>query len=46
METFYRELAAGVPPASALRNAKLALARGEHRSPLYWAPFVLVARAP
>jgi CHAT domain-containing protein len=46
MGTFYRELAAGAPPTDALRHAKLALARGTQGSPLYWAPFVLVARAP
>lgn len=46
MDRFYRDLAAGVPPASALRNAKLALARGPRGNPLYWAPFVLVSRTP
>lgn len=46
MGTFYRELAAGIPPADALRNAKLAMARGTQASPLYWAPFVLVTQAP
>lgn len=46
MSEFYRGLAGGIPPADALRNAKLALARGPRASPLYWAPFVLVSRAP
>ncbi len=47
MSEFHRGLAGGLPPADALRNAKLALARGRPlSSPLYWAPFVLVTRTP
>ncbi|MCP4695272.1 MAG: tetratricopeptide repeat protein [Gammaproteobacteria bacterium] len=42
---FFKQLAAGLQPAEALRAAKLSLLRGEtrekHRHPYYWAPFVL-----
>jgi CHAT domain-containing protein len=46
MAHFYPRLAAGEPPAEALRNAKLELRRGQWASPLFWAPFVLVTQAP
>jgi len=43
MSGLYRQLAAGVPVAAALRDAKLALIRsgGAYAKPLYWAPFQL-----
>jgi CHAT domain-containing protein/tetratricopeptide (TPR) repeat protein len=40
MENFYDELAAGTPPAAALRSAKLSLLHGTRfQNPFYWAPF-------
>jgi CHAT domain-containing protein len=39
---FYRQLANGVPPHEALRQAKLRALRGRFSHPLYWAPFVFV----
>jgi CHAT domain-containing protein len=45
MTDFYRRLLASSPqpPASALRNAQLAMINGKtHSAPFYWAPFVLV----
>jgi CHAT domain-containing protein len=40
MENFYDELAAGTPPAAALRSAKLSLLHGTRfHNPFYWAPF-------
>ncbi len=43
MDRMYAEIAAGVEPAVALRNAKLTLLRGKgaHQMPRFWAPFVL-----
>lgn len=43
MDRMYTEIAAGVEPAVALRNAKLTLLRGKgaHQMPRFWAPFVL-----
>jgi CHAT domain-containing protein/Tfp pilus assembly protein PilF len=43
MAGFYRELAAGATPASALRHAKLDMLRngGNFAKPYYWAPFQL-----
>jgi CHAT domain-containing protein len=43
MDTMYAGIQAGHDPATALRDAKLALihSNGIHRHPLYWAPFVL-----
>jgi CHAT domain-containing protein len=43
MDRMYAEIAAGVEPAVALRDAKLTLLRGKgaHQMPLFWAPFVL-----
>lgn len=43
MDRFYGSLSKGVDPATALRDAKLALVRGGGPSarPLYWAPFLL-----
>jgi CHAT domain-containing protein len=48
MDVLYRELAAGKPPAVALRSAKLALiaSPGNLRKPYYWAPFQLYTVAP
>ena len=48
MTTLYRELAAGKPPADALRTAKLAMieSRGNLKKPYYWAPFQLYTVAP
>jgi CHAT domain-containing protein len=48
MGSLYRELAAGKPPADALRTAKLAMieSRGNLRKPYYWAPFQLYTVAP
>ncbi len=44
MTNFYKNLLAShSPPASALRDAQLAMiADGKHSAPFYWAPFVLV----
>jgi CHAT domain-containing protein len=44
METFYRYMADGQPPAEALRAAKLAL-RARYPAPLDWAGFVLAGKA-
>ncbi len=43
MDSFYASLAKGVDPATALRDAKLALVRrgGIYVRPRYWAPFLL-----
>jgi CHAT domain-containing protein len=43
MDKFYANLAAGAKPATALRDAKLALKAegGVYARPLYWAPFLL-----
>lgn len=48
METLYDRLAAGVPPAAALRAAKLSLiaSPGNLRKPYYWAPFQLYTVTP
>ena len=48
MDVLYRDLAAGKPPATALRAAKLALIEspGNLRKPYYWAPFQLYTVAP
>jgi len=46
MDTLYQGLAAGDPPAVALRNAKLSLlhSRSKFSVPFYWAPFQLYVR--
>jgi CHAT domain-containing protein len=43
MDDFYASLAKGTDPATALRNAKLALKAkgGTYSTPRYWAPFLL-----
>ncbi len=43
MERFYARLGAGVPPAAALRDAKLSLLKGggNFRKPYYWAAFAV-----
>jgi CHAT domain-containing protein len=43
MDELYRGLEAGLPPGTALRQAKLDLlhGQGEFRSPFFWAPFQL-----
>jgi hypothetical protein len=48
MDVLYRELAAGKPPAVALRAAKLSLIEspGNLRKPYYWAPFQLYTVTP
>jgi CHAT domain-containing protein len=48
MDVLYRELAAGKPPAAALRAAKLSLiaSPGNLRKPYYWAPFQLYTVTP
>jgi CHAT domain-containing protein len=48
MDVLYRELAAGKPPAAALRAAKLSLiaSPGNLRKPYYWAPFQLYTLTP
>lgn len=46
METFYRALARGDDPATALRVAKLAQRHGAWPNPLHWAAFTLVTRRP
>jgi CHAT domain-containing protein len=45
MDELYKGLNAGQDPATALRNAKLALVHssGNYRRPFYWAPFQLYA---
>lgn len=47
MKSFYDELATGLPPAMALRNAKLHLisSGGAYRKPLYWAAFETFTKA-
>jgi len=47
MADFYTQLAAGSPPAEALRHAKLALlhSAGAYKKPFYWGPFQLYAGA-
>ncbi len=47
MADFYSELAKDVPPADALRAAKLKLIRsnGAYRKPFYWGPFQLYVGA-
>jgi CHAT domain-containing protein len=42
MGAFYPALARGAAPAAALRQAKLALRRGQWASPFHWAGFTLV----
>lgn len=42
MGEFYRQLAVGLPPAEALRQAKLRALQGRFAHPLFWAPFILV----
>jgi CHAT domain-containing protein len=45
MTRFYRKLARGVPPATALARTKREFLRDpEWSAPLYWAPFVLYGR--
>jgi CHAT domain-containing protein len=46
MDSLYQSIGDGQPPASALRNAKLALlhSRGRFRLPFYWAPFQIYTR--
>lgn len=48
MDRLYAEIAAGRPPAAALRAAKLELlaSRGAYRKPYYWAPFEAFTRYP
>ena len=48
MDVLYSELAAGKPPAVALRAAKLSLigSQGNLRKPYYWAPFQLYTVEP
>jgi CHAT domain-containing protein len=48
MDVLYRELAAGKPPSTALRAAKLSLiaSPGNLRKPYYWAPFQLNTVTP
>jgi CHAT domain-containing protein len=48
MDVLYRELAAGKPPAAALRAAKLSLiaSSGNLRKPYYWAPFQVYTVTP
>ncbi len=48
MDVLYGELAAGKPPAAALRAAKLSLiaSPGNLRKPYYWAPFQLYTVTP
>ena len=48
MDVLYREMAAGKPPAAALRAAKLSLiaSPGNLRKPYYWAPFQLYTVTP
>jgi CHAT domain-containing protein/lipopolysaccharide biosynthesis regulator YciM len=48
MDVLYKELAAGKPPAVALRTAKLSLIEslGNLRKPYYWAPFQLYTVTP
>jgi CHAT domain-containing protein len=43
MEELYRGLGRGLPPAEALRAAKLTLLHSgtAYRKPFYWAPFVV-----
>lgn len=48
MHHFYLYVRAGLPPAAALRLAKLHLLRSSSawRKPFYWAPFVIYTRQP
>jgi tetratricopeptide (TPR) repeat protein len=47
MDRFYGSLAKNIDPATALRDAKLSLLRGEGKNvrPYYWAPFLLYGRS-
>jgi len=46
MNRFYAGIAAGQPPPTAMRNAKLALLKGDagYSKPYYWAPFQVYLR--
>jgi CHAT domain-containing protein len=47
MKAFYGRMTAGVPPAQALREAKVKMIRSKivgYRDPYLWAPFVLIGR--
>jgi CHAT domain-containing protein len=47
MKTFYTFLRENIPPAEALRQAKLSLLHSSspaYRHPYYWAPFILLGR--
>jgi CHAT domain-containing protein len=45
MQDFYRRLAGGERPQTALRAVQIQFLRGQiWRDPLYWAPFVLIGR--
>jgi CHAT domain-containing protein len=43
MGRFYAALARGVRPSEALHEAKVQALKGPQRSPLYWAPFILIS---
>lgn len=45
MKELYAGIARGLPPAGALRQAKLAMLRGGNSSPYYWAPFQIYVKA-
>lgn len=42
MNRFYEHLQNRMPIAEALRQAQLALIRGQHDHPYYWSPFILI----
>jgi tetratricopeptide (TPR) repeat protein len=46
MDRMYQQIAAGVAPAEALRQAKLSFHRTGYSKPYYWGPFQLYTRRP
>ena len=44
MQSFYRQIGAGLSPEDALQQAKIEMARGSRalwRNPWFWSPFVI-----
>ena len=46
MDDVYSRIAKGVPPAAALREAKLSLIKQGFPKPYYWAPFQMFTVVP